>query len=242
MLGLIIEKVNKKSFQEMTEQYSTEWNLENTYLKITDPENEAKGYLFGNFRGEGMELIEAPKYEVEEAFSSEGLKAGIFDVLKLSQITKRNTIEQNDYLAEDGFSYSLSKDEQAGLTVVVLSNRRHPVANEISGSIRAIYKNKLYKIPLPKKQVPINTDMLEEYAGTYTLNPGMRLKIVTANDSLFLIMGPAKLHLKPQSKTQFYLEESDATIEFIPNFNNSVSSATLYDGFLKGTEIAKLAD
>ncbi len=241
ILGLVLEKVNKESFQETLEKYSAAWNLENTYFNDPAATNEAKGYLFGNVSGEGLELQEASTYNLEEAFSSNGIKSGIYDVLKLTQLTKRNTIEQNDYLQNDGFSYSLSKDEQAGLTVIVLSNRRHPIAHEISNSIRAIYKDQPYEIPLPKTPVAVNTSSYTEYAGSYSLNPKMNLNIIASNDSLFLMMGPEKIHLIPQSETQFFMEESDASIKFIPNPNQSVSRAILYDGFLTGTEIFKVS-
>lgn len=123
---------------------------------------------------------------------------------------------------------------------MVLSNRRHPVAGEISNTIKAILKNEPYEIPLPRKEVNVNPESLKEFAGSYSLSPEMNLEVVTMNDSLFMMMGPNKIHLKPQSENQFYMEENDAAIRFIKDSTETVSKAILYDGFITGNEIKKV--
>ena len=240
ILGLVIETVSGMTFQEVIKQYSADWQLENTYFEKENLNLEAKGYQYHNYRGKGLELEQSPTYNEAEAYSSRGLKSTTHDLLRLTQIVSQENIKIEAYLPNDGFSYSLNKKESNALTIIILSNRRHPVADEISNSINNIFENKAYETPLPRKQVEIAPELLLDYAGSYQLNPNMTLPIISKNDSLFVMMGPNPIHLKAQSDNQFYMEESDAIIRFMRDSANVVDRAILLDGFLEGNEIRKI--
>lgn len=240
ILGLVIEKITNKTFSEVLEQYAQKWNLESTYFHKTDTTHLAIGYLFFNYRNQGLKITPSPKYQDSMAFSSRGIKSTAQDIFKFTQQFFNQNIDKEGFLMTDGFSYSLKKDDEKQQTILILSNRKHPVAREMSESIEKILNKEEYELPLPRQEIAINPSLLKEYEGTYAMNESMNLTFVTERDSLFVIMGENKVELKPQSENQFFMFESDASIRFERDSTNKVSKAILLDGFLEGNTILKV--
>lgn len=236
ILGLLIEKIGSKSFQENVENYSKELSLENTYFQKTDS-SLAVGYLYHNHQGNGLELQKAPVSNVDITFSSKGIKSTANDLGKIISSNFSDKLEIDGY--NDGFSYSVVNNPKTKIVIIVLSNRRHPVAKEISNSIEAILENKEYSLPLPRKQIDIDKNLLKDYAGLYSLNENMNLEVINENDSLFVMMGSNKIHLLSQSENQFYMEQTDASMRFLRDSANKVSEVMLLDGFLEGNRIKR---
>ena len=211
-------------------------NLENTYFQRTSSE-KAVGYLYHNYRGSGLELQQSPSYNLEEAFSSIGLKSTASDLVKIAY-HKQEDLNLDGYLENDGFSYSLVHDVVNSITIIVLSNRRHPVANEISSSIKAILNGVDYRLPLLRKPYAINKDILKEYSGSYSLNENVSFEIQTSNDSLYVLMGPNKVYLVPQSSNQFYMQQMDASMRFLRDSTDLVNRILLLDGFIDSDQVA----
>jgi len=238
-LGLLIEKISGKSFQENIEEYSKDLELENTYFDKTDS-TLAVGYLYHNYQGNGLELQKSPVSNSEKTFSKNGIKSTANDLTKIINSNSANKLEIEGYLENDGFSYSVVNNPQNKISIIVLSNRKHPVAKEISNSIDSILKDKEYRIPLARKQFDIDKKLLKKYSGSYSLNANMTLEVIDENDSLFVMMGPNKIHLKPQSENQFYMEQMDASMRFLRDTNNIVNEVVLLDGFLDGNRIKRI--
>lgn len=237
LLGLLLERVHKTSFQEIVEQYSRQMELINTYY--IDPENPqtAKGYLYHNYRRQGMELQQAPAYTDTLAFSAAGLKASASDMVKVAEATE-GPLQLNGYLMEDGFSYALQKDSLH--TLVILSNRRHPIAGEMAKSITALLNSQPYTLPLPRKAVAVNSEILNRYTGTYALNEQMQFEVLQRNDSLFAQLGPNQIHLVPQAENQFFMQQADAALRFISDSLQQVNQVVLLDGFLEGNPAKRI--
>ena len=231
-LGLLIEKISGKSFQENIEEYSKDLALENTYFQKTDSAL-AVGYLYYNYQGNGLELLKSPTSNSEKTYSSNGLKSTANDLAKIISSNSVTELEIDGYLENDGFSYSIVNNTQNKISIIVLSNRRHPVAKEISNSIVSILEDKEYRIPLARKQFDIDEKLLIEYSGSYSMNENMNLEVLNENDSLFVMMGPNKIYLIPQSENQFYMEQMDASMRFLRNTNNIVKEVELLDGFFR---------
>lgn len=237
ILGLLIEKITNKSFSEVLESYAQKWNLESTYFKKTDTTHLAIGYLFYNNRNQGLKLKPSPKYQDDSVFSSRGIKSTAQDIFKFIQQFPTKNIDKEGFLTNDGFSYSLvksEKDSNNNQTILILSNRKHPIAREMSESLEKMLGNEEYELPLPRQEIAINSDLLKEYEGTYSINETMNLTFVAEKDSLFFVMGENKVELKPQSENQFFMEESDASIRFERDDTNKIVKAVLLDGFLEG--------
>ena len=198
ILGLLIEKVSGKTYQENLENYSKDLHLENTYFQNKRDSSLAVGYLFHNYRGNGLELQRAPVSNSDINFSSNGIKATAKDLAKIISTYASEKLEIDGYLENDGFSYALVNNPQMPVAIVVLSNRRHPVAKEIANSILNILNNKEYALPLPRQEVDIDKNLLKDYSGIYSLNNNMTIEVINENDSLFVMMGPNRIYLVPQ--------------------------------------------
>lgn len=237
LLGRLIEKQLERPYQQAIEQFLFPLGLNNTFSKKGNSQL-AKGYLFHNYRDQGMELDPAPIHEEEKTFSRYGLKSTVIDLWKFSTILNQESIQKSGYLKNDGFSYTFQKDST--LSVIILSNRRHPICSEMANSIQAIYKNQPYELPLLRQIVAINPANYQHYIGTYQVNPNFQFEVIIKNDSLFTVMGGKQTHLIPQSENQFYYQDFDAAIRFVQDSSQNVSKAILYDGFLEGNDVRKL--
>lgn len=237
LLGVLIERQSGKTFQENLQDYSENLGLVNTYFQRLDTAL-AEGYLHYNHRGKGLELLKSPIYDANIAFSSNGIKSTAIDLVKIVNSNPNRIENKFSYTSDDGFSYSLTNIPLNQTTIIILSNRRHPVAQEIANSIDSILQNKSYRIPLPRKPLAIDKSLLDDFTGTYSLNEQVNFEVITENDSLFVVMGSNRIHLIPQSSNQFYMEQNDAAQRFIRDSTNTVIGVELLDGFLDG-EIAK---
>lgn len=235
--GRLIEKVTNKSYQENIEKYSTELELENTYFQ-KDGASPAVGYLYYNYRGKGLELQQSPVYNIEEAFSSNGLKSTAHDLIKILK-SQSQQIKIDGYLDNDGFSYSILNDIEKKRSIIVLSNFKHPVSDEISASINSILDGKEYRLPLLREPYAIDNTVFKDFAGNYSLNENVRFEVLHSNDSLFVLMGPNKVYLVPQSANQFYMKESDAAMRFLRDSAGLADKIVLLNGFIDSEQIAK---
>jgi len=234
---LNIKKEDNLPFQKVIEAFCLQNGLKHTFYQ---KENTviASGHLFHNYRGQGLELQKSPSHEQEQGFNNYGLKSTATDLLKFAQSLSEQTIQKSGYLDNDGFSYAFQKSED--LIIIILSNRRHPVAEEMATTIQAIYKNEGYELPLLRSPFRANINLYPDYIGTYEVNPNFSFEVITRNDSLFTVMGGQPTHLIPQSEQQFYYEAYDAAIRFRRDSKQVVTKAVLYDGFLKGNEVQKI--
>lgn len=238
ILGLLLEKISGKSFQLNIENYSKNLGLENTYFQ--KPEMAlAVGYLYHNYQGNGLELQKSPISNSEITFSSNGLKSTANDLSKIIKSNSNHQLEIDGYLENDGFSYSIESNPKTKTVIIVLSNRRHPVATEISNSIESILQNKKYRLPLKRKPYDIDKKLLKEYSGSFSLNESRELQVINENDSLFVMMGQNQIHLIPQSSNQFYMKQMDASIRFLKDSTNTFREVVLLDGFLEGNKIKR---
>ena len=235
-LGLIIEKVSGKSFQENIEKYCNALELENTYFQKASSDL-AIGYLYHNYQGNGLELQKSPVSNSENTFSN-GLKSTANDLAKIISLNSENKLEIEGYIEDDGFSYSVVNNPQNKTSIIVLSNRRHPVAKEISNSIGSILENKEYRLPLSRMPFDIDKTILKDFVGNYSLNENVNFEVLHSNDSLFVLMGPNKTYLVPQSTNQFYMQQMDASMRFLRDSSEVVNRVTLLNGFIESEQIA----
>lgn len=236
-LGKLIEKISGKSYQENIEGYCDDLKLKNTYFQKIDS-TIAVGYLYNNYRGKGDELHKSPSSDLNVTFSSNGLKSTVNDLIKI--INPSDELDIYGYLENDGFSYSLQNHPKNQITIIVLSNRRHPIAKEISTSIKQILQDEEHRLPLLRNHFEIDKKILKEYTGTYSINKDMNFDILNQNDSLFVILGSNKIHLIPQSENQFYMKQTDASMRFLKDSTNLVNEVVLLNGFLDGDKAKRI--
>ena len=129
-------------------------------------------------------------------------------------------------------------DLKNNIAIIILSNRRHPVTKEMSNSIKEILTHKEYRLPLPREPFEIDKTILNRYVGSYALNENIEFKVQNSNDSLFVLMGPDKVYLVPQSSNQFYMQKTDASMRFIQDSTVLADKIILLNGFIDSEQIA----
>ncbi|WP_029036667.1 DUF3471 domain-containing protein [Salinimicrobium xinjiangense] len=221
----------KSESQKAVVALITKLHLKNTFLQTEAPGNAATGYVH-NIGPQGIDTTPVSQDTELQLWTNAA------DLQKLITTITDKSLVQDGYSENGGFSYAIRKT--GNLNVIVLSNRRHPVADEMTKGIKSILEDKNYMLPLPRKEIQIAPALLKEYAGNYALNPKMQLQVITNNDSLFVLMGPQKVHLKPQSDNQFFMEQGDSAIRFLKDSEGNISSAELLDGFLTGNRISRV--
>lgn len=221
-----LEADSRKAVRALIEELS----LKNTFLQKQTPKNAATGYIH-NFGPNGPETQPIPQSTELQLWTNAQ------DLQKFIKTIADENFIQDGYSKTGGFNYAIRKS--GDLNVIVLSNRRHPVAGEMAESIENLWRRSPYQLPLLRKETDISPSLLQDYAGSYELEPENDLKVITQNDSLFVLMGPQKVHLKPQSENQFFMNNSEAAIRFERDSTGNVASAVLLDGFLKGNSIPR---
>ena len=112
------------------------------------------------------------------------------------------------------------------------------MANEISNSIKAILDGKDYRLPLLRVPFHIDSTIVKDFRGHYSLNENVRFEVFESDDSLFVRMGPNEIHLVPQSSNQFYMKEMDASMRFLRDSTDWVDRVLLLNGFIDSEQIA----
>lgn len=197
-----------------------------------DPKNIATGYLYHNYRGQGLEREESPKSD-----DAKVITVTTRDILKMIDSAAKD-VDIDGYIEDDGFSYSIVHDDSSDQAVIILSNRRHPVAREMSTSILSILDGADNTLPLPREPIDLQASDLEGFPGHYAINSNVAFDVVASRDSLFVLMGPNKIHIVPQSAEQFYMEDRDASMRFVADSAGVYSRIVLLNGFIDSDEEA----
>jgi len=195
------------------------------------------GYLYHNYRGNGLELeaIAIPPVPgAERSF----IALSTQELAQLINTQVKDSMNFSGYLENDGFSYAVQYKPASQTTIIVLSNRRHPVADEMVTSLEAILESKPYQLPLARKPFAIDSTLLKEYAGFYSLNEQVKFEVVANKEHLSVYLGPNQVTLIPQSDNQFYMMESDAAMRFLRDTTGTVNRAALLNGFIESDQVA----
>lgn len=197
----------------------------------------ATGYLYHNYRGNGLEL-EAMAIPPIPGTQRSHVSLSTQELAQLIKTQVKDSVNFSGYLEHDGFSYAVNYKPTTQTAIIVLSNRRHPVADEIVNSMEAILEGRAYQLPLARKPYHINLTLLKDYVGKYTLNEQVKFEVVDNQDSLSVILGQNQVVLIPQSDNQFYMQETDAALRFKRDSTGMVDRVILLNGFMESDQIA----
>ncbi len=148
---------------------------------------------------------------------------------------KTDTIKEINSIGvyTSGFNSFSSIDVEDNLIIIVLGNCRNPKSKDIAKGLCAIFTNNNYELPLPRKAVQIDHDLLKELEGDYKINDNFTVKILIEGDKVFVEDGMhPKIEVFPQSERQFFMKGIDAEIIFIRDSEGEVTQIGLRnDGF-----------
>lgn len=122
-----------------------------------------------------------------------------------------------------GYATFIERHLDAGTTIIILRNYEETILPYIE------VRNILYNIqPEIKKEITLSGEMLHEYTGEYELAPNFTLTVSTDGKKLFArATGQQMLQLYAEKKDQFFYKAVKATVLFVRNAGNNVTSLIL---------------
>jgi CubicO group peptidase (beta-lactamase class C family) len=132
-------------------------------------------------------------------------------------------------------SYSTSilryPDPDDDACVVVLSRSERTDAARVGQDLAAILSGMHYELPKEYKAINLDPGIYDDYVGRYALSPDFVLTVTKEGDRL-MIQGidQAKTELFPRSKSQFFTNRYEATINFMKTSNGRVTQLILQQG------------
>jgi CubicO group peptidase (beta-lactamase class C family) len=113
-----------------------------------------------------------------------------------------------------GFRSQLVQVPEDDVAIILLTNTERDLNNAVSAVLKVLY-DKPYKIPVI---ININKTELQQYVGTYQVNPNFTIYVTMENGKL--VSQPAnqpKSFLYPEKQNLFYVEELAGYIRFEKN-------------------------
>lgn len=113
-------------------------------------------------------------------------------------------------------------------TIIVLENHDNSSISMTINSLRNIIYNKPLPIEKTRKEIHLNNEQLQKFAGVYEIQKGVELNISLDKDQLFVqLTGQNSFPIFAESEISFFLKVVDAQIQFVKNENEEISSLFL---------------
>ena len=243
LLGYILEKVRKMSYEECILQYITEpLGMRNTGYEHPDKmiKEFANGYILRN-----NELQNSKYRDMSNAHASGALYSTTSDLYLLDRALYTNTLisERSRKLMNipfkdnftcgwgtasifdhemvsiagriEGCATNFSRFCKDSICIIILSNFENAPINRINRDLIALVFNQDYSAPDVEKTIALAETTLKAFAGTYELKPGFNFKITFEEKRLFCQpTKQPKLEMFAVSGTDFLLIDVPAHIEF----------------------------
>lgn len=245
LLGYIVEKVTKKSYQDaLKERISSKIGLADTYLggKTNVNNNESFSYNYaGNWKVETETDLSIPGGAGAIISTPTDLTKfiqALFDLKLVSQESlnqmKTNAMGMFPFPLDDktlyghtggidGFNSMLVYLPEEKLAVAYTSNGMVYPINDILLGVFDIYRNKPFSIPT-FETVAVSAEDLEKYVGVYS-SAGFPLKITITRDVSTLYAqatGQSAFPLEATAKDKFKFDTAGVVIEFDAGKNQMI--------------------
>ena len=257
LLGNIIEKVSKKSYEEyLKENIFHPLNMINTGYDHHSPlmRHRASGYSSSS---DG--LINVPYIDMSIPHGAGALYSTVEDLyiwdraLYTEKLVSKSSLERiftpfkenygygwqitesfnHKHISHgggiNGFRTYISRYVDDDVCIIVLSNFEHSPTQKISNDLAAIVFGENYELPKERKAIKVDPKIYDAYVGQYEFSPEFIAMITKENNSLFIqATGQPKFEIFPESKDKFFLKAFDAQISFIMNDKGEVTQLILH--------------
>lgn len=260
LLGYIIEKITQKPYEQVVQEMifkplkMTSSGFNFNELKSI---NKAKGYqVYSNEDSkESFEFDPSVSYAAGAMFTTTGDLYKWHKGMSLNKIISKASYDKatmpnkfnygygnyilningKKVLAHGGltFGYSayLGRNNQDGISIVILNNIVNTSLNDIAKNILNILYDKPYQLPEVIKEVTLSQETLNRYLGTYQIDPQVTVVISVENGHLFgQATGQNRVSLTAQKEGYFFIKGADVQIEFKKDSLGIISGLLLIDG------------
>lgn len=252
LLGYIIEKVTHKSYQKVLENLilkplklrKSGYNY--GLLKDTNKSIGYNQYGVGNYKpatyvhpsilyttgalySTANDLYRWHKALMGKFFlSSESLKALYTPVAgpygygwQVDSLFGKKRVSHSGNVA--GFKSNINRIPEDDVCVIVLSNSSSSQVGPMTMILMSILYEKPYQLPVVRKFIKLNTEILKQYTGTYQFSPQLTMIVSLENDKLFVQpSNQPKFEILAENETSFFLKDFDMQFEFKKNTSTGV--------------------
>lgn len=128
-----------------------------------------------------------------------------------------------------GFTSFILRVPETGICIVLLDNHQSTVLNKIASDINSLLNGKPYKIPQEKKEIQLDSAILQQYVGEYAISPTFHIVISLENGKLEgHPTGQGKAQLFAEREGLFFLKVVDAEVEFQKGADGKIEKMILY--------------
>ncbi|WP_010249973.1 serine hydrolase [Acetivibrio cellulolyticus] len=130
-----------------------------------------------------------------------------------------------------GFSSIISRFVDRDTSIIILSNNSTAGSGiyDIKNDLNSILLGQDVELPVEKKSITLDTEILDGLTGTYEVAPGINFTISREENHLYAqLTGQEKYEIFAKSETQFFYRIVDAEISFTRDENGQVIGLVLH--------------
>ena len=131
----------------------------------------------------------------------------------------------------NGFNSEMAHYPDDDVDIIVLDNIEGGTASAVHAQLQRLVHGETVTVPVVRKAVHVDRDILQTYVGTYAWTPTFSIVITLEGDQLVSqATGQGKLPVYPQSETLFFAKAVDAQVEFFKDDKGKVAYLMLHQG------------
>jgi CubicO group peptidase (beta-lactamase class C family) len=128
----------------------------------------------------------------------------------------------------DGFVSELIRFPQQNATVILLCNIESPLLMPIIRDLTAIVHSEPFQMPSVHKFTPLDSHLMQRYAGSYTIGDKMPVSVSFHDGRLFFLSpGAPEFEMLPENEESFFFMGAETTARFVLDENKRPSSIRL---------------
>ena len=248
LLGLIIEKVSGKSYEQIVRDYILK-PLKMVHSGFDFAGLQSRQKALGYIKFSRSESISSMPWDSTATYSAGSLYSTAHDLhlwhkglLHNKVLTKESlakaytpflegyglgcwidTIYQKRVISHggniEGFTSYFGRIEDDDVCVILLNNIYNREIESIGTSILAILYDKPYHF---FEEIKSSAEVLEKYVGNYEINTDFHIKITRVDDRLYAqIQNDPKFEIVADKENSFFVKDEDIRIKFRANTDNT---------------------
>lgn len=241
LLGLIIEKVSGKTYEQMVRNYILK-PLKMTHSGFDFAGLKSRQKALGYIKFSSAASISSMPWDSTATYAAGSLYSTVNDLYLWHKGLLNHTILTKESLAKaytpflegyglgcwidtlyqkrvishggniEGFTSYFGRIEEDDVCVIMLNNIYNREIESIGTSILAILYNKPYHF---FEEIKLPAEVLEKYVGNYEINTDYHIKITRVGGQLYTqIQNEPKFEIVAEKENSFFVREEDIRIKF----------------------------
>ncbi len=256
LLGLIIEKVSGKSYEQIVRNYILK-PLKMVHSGFDFAGLKSRQKAIGYIKFSRSESLSSMPWDSTATYSAGSLYSTANDLYLWHQGLLNNKVLTKESLAEaytpflegyglgcwidtiyqkrvishggniEGFTSYFGRITEDDVCVILLNNIYNREIESIGTAVLAILYDKPYHF---FEEIKLSAEVLEKYVGNYEINANYHIRITRVDDRLYAqINYESKFEIVADKENSFFVKEEDIRIKFRANTDN-IYSLVFYKG------------